>query len=540
MITNLPTVLGKARKRLSSEGGWSLLFAIGALLFTTLLSAAIAQLVLGDVQPTQRTLDGQRAYDAAQAGLSAYLYQLNQNPSYYATCSNDVQAETAVPASTTGEQYSWTYVPANGNTTCTGSPPTPSLIDNGTGSLRMEFTGYSGNPSSKADPQVTRTIVASFRRQTPFDFLWYTVYEADDPALGSQFSGCGVFLRNNRSSTCNIVWVTGDVVNGPMYTEDQYLINGSDTPTFGRNANDKIESAAPGTSASDICGDSGSRGVTLDDCANANIKGTAVPNAPTISPPSSNAQLLTDATKFGKVYTGTTTITLNGGTATVVNCPTSTCTTSTITLGQSNVPIIYVQNGSGCTLNTYTPTDVSYPTTGCTGDVYVQGNYTSPLTIAAANNIIIDGSVTTTSSGGTLTGTATLGLIANEFIRVMHGVTYPDSSNGQYCDGNSTNISNETFSNITIDAAMMAVQHSFMVDNYSCGAQLGNLNVNGVVAQYYRGAVGTTGGTGYLKDYTYDDRLKALLPPYLFDITTADWDLQRETLCSGTSGAASC
>ncbi len=43
-------------------------------------------------------------------------------------------------------------------------------------------------------------------------------------------------------------------------------------------------------------------------------------------------------------------------------------------------------------------------------------------------------------------------------------------------------------------------------------------------------------GTGYLKNYTYDNRLKALLPPYLFDIATSDWAISRETLC--TSGGS--
>ena len=44
----------------------------------------------------------------------------------------------------------------------------------------------------------------------------------------------------------------------------------------------------------------------------------------------------------------------------------------------------------------------------------------------------------------------------------------------------------------TIDAAILAINHSFIVDNYNCGARLGTLNVIGAIAQKYRGAVGTT------------------------------------------------
>ena len=225
-----------------------------------------------------------------------------------------------------------------------------------------------------------------------------------------------------------------------------------------------------------------------------------MPNAPTISPPSNNTELLSDAQAYGMTYTGVTTITLNGTSATVVNCP-SSCTTTTVNLTQ--YPVIYVSNGANCTPYAYSPFNVTYSTSGCTGDVYVSGNYTTPLTIGAANNIIVDGNITTSSSGpSTLTGNAVLGLIANAFIRVMHGVTYPDGT----CDGNSNNVSSQTFSNMTIDAAMLAIQHSFIVDNFSCGASLGSLTVNGAIAQYFRGAVGP--------DHTEADPI----PGRLFDV----------------------
>ena len=63
-----------------------------------------------------------------------------------------------------------------------------------------------------------------------------------------------------------------------------------------------------------------------------------------------------------------------------------------------------------------------------------------------------------------------------------------------------------------IDAAILAINHSFIVDHYDCGATLGTLTVNGAISQKFRGAVGTFSGgsavTGYLKNYNYDDRLR--------------------------------
>ena len=59
---------------------------------------------------------------------------------------------------------------------------------------------------------------------------------------------------------------------------------------------------------------------------------------------------------------------------------------------------------------------------------------------------------------------------------------------------------------------------------------MGTLTVNGAIAQKFRGAVGTTGGTGYIKDYNYDDRLRYQEPPHFFDPVQSAWHVQRETL----------
>lgn len=60
-----------------------------------------------------------------------------------------------------------------------------------------------------------------------------------------------------------------------------------------------------------------------------------------------------------------------------------------------------------------------------------------------------------------------------------------------------------TITNLNIDAAILAVTGSFIVDNYDCAGSLGNLTVNGAIAQFYRGPVGTTNGNGYTKNYNF-------------------------------------
>ena len=525
--------LRRGYRRLGSESGFTMIVALGTLLVTMLLTGAVFVAVQGDASLTRADLNSKQAYAAAQSGLQAYLYQLNDNASnstWWETCSNDTIAQTAVPGTSTGVTYSYAPVPVTPYTSCNTANPVASLIDPATGTLRMEFTGYSvtGVAASR------RTIVASLRTLSPLSFLWYTKYETEDTSINSHNCAQFYWQTTSMDSSCIISWVTGDVMNGPMYTQDQFYVPSGNSPQFGRlNSNDAIASQDPSTAnSSEIC--------ASDNCANANVSNPEPDVATQVPLPSDNSNLLSDATHHGLVVTGTTTLTVSGNTATGATCTTSSASSCTAVniLSLSTTPIIYASNGSGCN-SSYDPTNVSYSNTiggtgtykndyyGTCGDVYVSGSYTSPLTIAAADDIIVTGNLTTTvDSNNNLTGSATLGLVANEYVRVMHSCT----------NGNP---------DVTIDGAILTLQHSFFVDNYQCGGTpQGHLNVYGAIAQYFRGIVGTVGASGYLKNYNYDDRLALILPPYLFDLQNTEWTVFRETLCSqvlaaGTAGTCS-
>ena len=67
--------------------------------------------------------------------------------------------------------------------------------------------------------------------------------------------------------------------------------------------------------------------------------------------------------------------------------------------------VIYVENSSsGCGIAKYTPfgSDTEHDT-GC-GNVYVHGEYTESLTIASADDVIVNGNLTTTSEEGATDG----------------------------------------------------------------------------------------------------------------------------------------
>lgn len=521
------SAVGRLRRRVRAEGGFTMIFALGVLMVVSLLTAAVFLTVQGDSSLTRADLDGKRAYASAQAGLQAYLFQLNQHSTdstWWQNCANDTVTGAAVPASTYGATYDYTPVPANGAKACSKTNPVASLIDSPTGTLRMKFTGYSGHKNILNPP--TRTIVASLKTLSPLSFIWYTVHETEDTSINSD--GCATFYwqGNGPPDSCRISWVTGDKVNGPMYTRDQLLVAPGNAPRFGRGPQDQIDSEVPSSDPKALCVGS--------QCYSASIS-NPVPNVtPQVPLPSDNANLATDATTHGTGFTGTTTLHITGSTATGYTCVTAT-TCKPVIIDLTQKQIMYASNAPGCDPK-YTPTGIDYtknqvggtgPTKGmywgACGDIYVYGSYTTPITIAAANDVIVTGSLTNaTDPDGmtTPTGVATVGLVADQYVRVWHD-----------CTGNPP---------VTIDAAILTLKHSFFVDNYDCGGgALGTLTVHGAIAQFYRGIVGQIGNSGYLKNYSYDDRLALILPPYLFDLQSTEWKVFRETLCSPTAASAS-
>ncbi|MDE3070524.1 MAG: hypothetical protein KGJ43_07325, partial [Acidobacteriota bacterium] len=222
------------------------------------------------------------------------------------------------------------------------------------------------------------------------------------------------------------------------------------------------------------------------------------------------------------------------------------------------------------------------------GNLYVRGNDEALLTIGAENDVIINGSLTTPTAGGVPTTSAELGLIANKFVRIFHpveqvhgpatkteecvrgtrrrceewrvryscssGYTYSETThecnyinNATECDAPSfysAEAGKGTNTEVQIYAAMLAVNHSFVVDNFKCkiGEPMSTLQVYGAVAQKFRGPVGLfyasngEAASGYKKNYEYDERLRASEPPHFLSPVQAPWKILRETLSKTPPG----
>jgi Tfp pilus assembly protein PilX len=489
------------RRRLQDQSGFAMVSVMVLMLVGTLFALSAWSSSNGDTQPASKDRFAKQAYAAAEAGINYYLFRLGQDNTYWDSCDQVLPPSSTDPnpvnlegASTlrwrnvpgTSSSYAIELLAQNGTspvgTWCTSSNASNVLLDATNGTLQVRSTGQAGG--------IRRSVVATLRRSGFLDYLYFTDFETMDPQVTGSAATCNVYRRAGRSSSCsNIVFANNDVVNGPFHTNDDILVCGS--PTFGRTSADGIEVSGPTPGWTAGCGG-----------GTPNFVGTFSAGAKMLSMPSSNASLSSQA-QPGYLFTGTTQITLSGLSMTVTNGG-STTTKPLPTNG-----VIYVQNGT-CGATYSAPQTYNEPA-GC-AQVYVHGQTQRSVTIASARDIIVTDNLTTL-------GNVMVGLIADGFVRVYHPVSgsCTDTASGPF---------GPSIGSIEIDAAIMSVQHSFIVDNYNCGSPRGTLTVKGAIAQSFRGPVGTGGAsvaTGYVKNYNYDDRFRVANPPFFLDPVQSSW-----------------
>ena len=507
------------------------------------LSVVAVSAVRGDLNMNRSDLDKKRAYEAAKAGVNDYVFHLHEETDYWAKCTNVKPATNAVNQvgstakrrpvpGNTGATYAIELLPASNQTTykqCNPANPGPSMLESSgmlKGTFRIRSTGFAGDASV--------SIVATFKPATFLDYVYFTQRETLDPVSygyanpSSQLNGansqCSKTFQEGRMSAqmpttgdyCVVIsFVEDDAIKGPMHTNDAFVFCGK--PTLGRGPADPIEVSGPPkgwfqtkevpNSGSSCSGGSG------------NIKGTYTASSPVITPPPSNSALKSIA---GLKFKGQVKICLNGNNLSVGAG--KTCTETPLYSGPfpSN-GVIYVESSSCSTI--YSPFTATYTAPSGCGNAYIRGNYSGQLTLATENDIIVDGNLIHSGEG-------VLGLVANNFVRVYHpyssDTTSTQTGRGS-CGSNGSN-GPGSISNLRIDAAILAIDHSFIVDHYDCGNSLGTLTVNGAIAMKYRGPVGTTNGRGYVKDYNYDDRLRYLQPPHFIEPAESDWVVGRMTI----------
>lgn len=528
-----------------------MIFAVMVLFIATLLVAGAFAAVEGDVKLTRTNTARDKAYYAAEAGLQVFLYNLNTENSYWEKCAHP--EKVAVPGASE-ETYSYETLPSSttvGKKCEAGKPATIVESSNSaTGTFRVKATGEATNGTVA---NAKRTIVATFQHPGFLNYVFLSVYEVEDPSTtGATQVNCEKFYPTRSSAECPAIpFVGGDEMKGPFHTDDAVAL--CTTPTvFGRaGKNDAIE-----MKGGHYAWPQGFGGCSNSPTINGEyFKGEQVNE---LKPPATDYELLeASPTKFS----GRTVIELEGGQMKVVNAEHPAGITQAFPVSG----VVYVENAKVGTCPKYTPFagNETYEGDSACGDVYVKGKYNKSLTIGAQNDVIIVGNLYEESTGGASvqpTGSATLGLIAEEFVRVFH----PVKCGGGSCEDEKTagslngpcNYEDQSakegppenwgwsaygaksgwgsLNSPVIDAAILSTKHSWIVDHFLCGNSLGTLHTWGAIAQFWRGRVCCnntyTPGTGYLKDYNYDERMKTSQPPsFLSPTSTGGWKITRQT-----------
>jgi hypothetical protein len=525
------TLLRRRLARLhDDERGFAMLPVIVALIVSSLLVLAAVAAATGDLPLSRKSQDRKLALSAAEAGLNYYQYHLNIDPDYWTKCDqvpdpNPGDAADNSPVSLAGanprrwrtvpgtsSSYAIEMIPAPGRTCQVGDQT--SMLDGGTFKIRV--TGRVGS--------MYRTLVASFRRAGFLDFVYLTNYETLDPdadsSSGSTVASCSQ-PRSARPSACSTIsFRGGDQLKGPVHTNDESIaVCGA--PAFGRPPpqapKDKVDVNATSGTGWFYNGSGCGSGPPVFNTTT----GALGINGGTIGFPSQNDALETNAADGGYVFKGKTTIELLGGSPEQIRVTNANrgWPAPGNTINAPGNGVIYVKDdpASTCT-STDRPTIAQYTMQTQCAEATVYGTYGTSMTIGSQRDIIVRPQ-TTAVNGILRTGsTATLGLIANGFIRVFHPVT----RSGSGC----TNLA--YVGDVEIDAAILSLQHSFIADNHDCGGHLGTLKVVGGIAQNFRGTVGLVDGTGYTKDYNYDDRLKYRNPPFFLAPLNAAWSVARQ------------
>ena len=599
----LRQAVSRRMKRTARDAGQAVIMVIGlSVLLMTVGVMLVDQTIQTDPLLQSDSIQ-HAAYRGLEAGMNAYLSIVNANPNL-ANCNTSTNGFALCQ----GARYQTWNLVSNTNG-ANGTIPEWYLFDNpqpqfnpdgSLATLKVQIVGVAGFPNHYA----YQSSVANLAPVNGFlTTLWWSDYEASDPSATDPN-----YVSHNL---CKYDWQTGytgagpncqpvyfgpsDTINGPVFSNDSIYVTGG--PNFGAAAPwAAVKTQDPYCIFTDPSCPLGNPS-NVGNFAAPPLSADKQPKEPTPALADSMANLAAIAAEAvpnnGCVYYGPTTIVLTGATMTVTSTDTTSVASGCPLNGSGPLPpngVVSVNDAPGSGVKGANPFDDSaqrgkyaqtcgdYTVNGnkmpCAfglrsgqqdseGDVFVSGNLagnpSSPsvagqLTIAASNDIIIDGNLTYTDCSGYWSGTPqesacryrtdnfvkndALGLIAGHYVEVDHPV-YPRNKSALLPNCGSRQVAPpplcqpvDASGNITIDAAILALTQSFGVNNYASGGKLGDIILYGSLQQEARGAVGLIGYSGFIKYYTWDPRLELVSPPSYLNPGTASYQLNSSGISS--------
>ncbi len=536
-----------------SEQGFTMITTILATTLMAMLVLVAVTSVNGDVHQVRNDLAHKQAYEAAKAGIDDYAFHLHANGNYWGLCTSvpkpnavnqigTVQSGEAtkrfVPGSTSAT-YAIELIPAQGQTKCDVNHPTTSMIETSgvmKGTFRIRSTGF----AEKTQVSITTT----FKTASFLDYVYFTQLETLDPVtfgypnpsteLENAYKQCSLTRQEGRynqnipgtspAAGCEeIIFKGGDVINGPLHSNDALAI--CDSPTFGRTTLDVIEVSALENA------DQNPEGL---------VQRRRLHRQPDLQrhlgDRRRDADPAGDQRRTQKHHRTHLQVHRAGA-----DLPQRDLDEGR--LGQRQQQRLLGRR------------PLLGPDPGQRARLRLERDLLDPV-LAVHRHLPDDLGVRDRVRPRHLHGAADdrggerhrhrqpalprllLGSQRQRHARAdrqqlrprlprlpIRDRSPPASDRNPQC-GSSTE---KKVSNLTIDAAILSINHSFIVDHYDCGTSLGTLTVRGAISQKFRGPVGR-GTPGYIKSYNYDDRLKYLEPPSFIEPEKLPWVIGRETI----------
>jgi hypothetical protein len=528
----------------------------------------------------------QAALAAAEAGVDDYVNRLNEDPNYWndgSDASNVAMQGGGIPGGSVPNTGPWGWVPVAPGSSAdfhyyvdTSDMTSYKETDSATaswGTIYITSTGKVGN--------VTRTIEVGVRQADFLSNLYLSNYNLVDPIMEAD-SGA-MSLANAQACvvygwavnaagqngygpspggcwTMFNYWISGNVVNGPMQTNDDYYICGD--PQF----DDSVTSADPSAADSPYwldhaCVGAGQfpHGNTVggDYMADASGNAMAATYQKTVPFPA-NASFIeayastTANANLGCLYYGPTSITFSGKQMQVYSPDTPSSNTNCLgatpatwlplpangVIYVANLPSSLGGNPTTCPVDSPSWADLATePGTQCLGNAFVEGTVDGQVTVATDNNIYLVGPTSDdwgnmTVGAASLVGGDVMGLAASKFILVNHDVSGgPDNFGPAGCTSSGPGACPESYAPIvetpTIDAVVFTVNDALGTSDFWAGGVMGNMTINGAIVSNFMDVEGEFSGcclvTGYNEIYNWDSRLAHLTPPYFIPPDQSQW-----------------
>lgn len=503
-FTWISRILWGTRK--GDDQGTSLIVVLSLGVVGTLLAISAMSYALGDNEIGSREREWVRALYSAEAGLNAYLWKMNDDPQYYLT-----DPPMRDPEYFPGE-LTWTPVPQGEGDYRIKVIPQPKVVGK-----EMTVT----IESSGRVRGVTRTVQVDMARKSFLDWMYFTDFET----YNGQSAGCRQYRKKNGDNSCAIQFANGDVLDGPIKSNDFIMLQSCDNPTFKSTVESGRGTVYRANGGADCDVSTPNFEGDVNQCGLTQFCDSVLPT--------SNAKLQQDAENGGYVYWGPVEITplANGmirvfsrfgnqgvppGPAQARTLGDAPPTSATIDRLPPPNGVIYVRR------KTSAPTSLGKAYVGTPNGQGWKGQ----LTIGSENSIWAWKSLRLDDE--TENSKDVIGLVANENIYI--GDDRPRSS----ADPSGTR---RRPVDPEIHAAMLALNgdvHAYGIvnppDSTTFNGCNGNLTIVGAFAQKTRGVVGLLGGgcgngtsRGYLKNYIYDERLGYVQPPRFMEPSNTSW-----------------